>query len=51
VRQRLNPRGNRKINHALHIAAVCQLRYEGEGRTYFDRKIVEGKSSKDQSEH
>ncbi len=47
IRHRLNPRGNRKINHALHVAAICQLRYEGEGRTYYDRKIAEGKSSKE----
>jgi len=47
VRHRLNPRGNRKINHALHVAAICQLRYDGEGRTYYDRKIAEGKSSKE----
>ncbi len=47
VRHRLNPRGNRNINHALHIAAVCQLRYDGEGRPYYDRKIAEGKSSKE----
>lgn len=47
VRHRLNQRGNRKINHALHIAAVCQLRHDGEGRTYYDRKIAEGKSSKE----
>jgi hypothetical protein len=43
----LNPRGNRKINHAIHIAAICQLRYDSEGRAYYDRKIAEGKSSKD----
>ncbi|MEO1057527.1 MAG: IS110 family transposase [Actinomycetota bacterium] len=47
VRHRLNPSGNRRINHALHIAAICQLRYGREGRTYYDRKIVEGKSSKE----
>ena len=47
VRRRLNPRGNRKINHALHVAAICQLRYDGEGRSYYDRKIAEGKSSKE----
>jgi transposase len=47
VRQRLNPRGNRKINHALQIAAICQLRYEGGGRTYYDRAIAEEKSSKE----
>jgi transposase len=47
VRHRLNPRGNRKVNHALHIAAVTQLRNDTEGRTYYDRKIAEGKSSKE----
>jgi transposase len=46
-RHRLNPRGNRKLNHALHIAAVTQLRNDTEGRTYYDRKIAEGKSSKE----
>jgi transposase len=46
-RHRLNPRGNRKLNHAIHIAAICQLRYPGEGRTYYDKKIAEGKTSKE----
>jgi len=44
---RLNPRGNRKLNHAIHIAAICQLRHPGEGRTYYDKKIAEGKSPRD----
>lgn len=48
-RHRLNPRGNRKVNHALHVAAVTQLRNDTEGRTYYDRKIAEGKSSKESS--
>jgi len=47
AKHRLNPRGNRKINHAIHIAAISQLRYDSEGRAYYDRKIAEGKSSKD----
>ena len=46
-RHRLNPRGNRKLNHVLHIAAVCQLRYPSEGRVYFDKKRDEGKTSKE----
>ena len=46
-RHRLNPRGNRKLNHALHIAAVSQLRYPGEGRVYYEKKIAEGKTSKE----
>ena len=46
-RHRLNPRGNRKLNHVLHVAAVCQLRYPGQGRLYYDKKRDEGKTSKE----
>ena len=47
VRHRLNPRGNRQLNHALHIAAVTQIRNDTPGRAYFDRKIAEGKTPKE----
>jgi transposase len=46
-RHRLNPRGNRKLNHALHIAAVTQLRYPSEGRDYYQKKLAEGKTTKE----
>ena len=46
-RHRLNPRGNRKLNHVLHIAAVTQLRYPCEGRDYYQKKLTEGKTSKE----
>jgi transposase len=46
-RHRLNPRGNRKLNHAIHIAAITQLRYNTEGRAYYERKTAEGKTSKE----
>jgi transposase len=46
-RHRLNQRGNRQINHALHIAAVTQIRNQTPGRVYFDRKLAEGKSRKE----
>jgi transposase len=46
-RHRLNPRGNRKLNHVLHIAAVSQLRYPSEGRGYYQKKIAEGKTTKE----
>lgn len=46
-RHRLNPRGSRKVNHALHVAAVTQLRNDTEGRAYYERKVAEGKSSKE----
>lgn len=47
TRHRLNPRGNRMLNHAIHIAAVCQIRNDTPGRAYYQRKIAEGKSHKE----
>lgn len=45
---RLSQRGNRNLNHALHMAVVCQLRHPGsDGRVYFDRRLVEGKTKKE----
>ena len=46
-RHRLNPRGNRMINYALHMAAVTQIRNDTPGRDYFDRKLAEGKTKKE----
>lgn len=46
-RHRLNPRGNRRLNYALHMAAVTQIRNDTPGRAYFDRKIDEGKTKKE----
>jgi transposase len=40
---RLSRRGNRTLNHVLHIAAVTQLRHaHSPGRAYYDRKRAEG---------
>lgn len=47
TRHRLNPRGNRQLNHAIHVIAVVQIRHPSEGRRYFDRKVAEGKSNKE----
>ncbi len=47
---RLSRRGNRRLNHAVHMAAVTQVRFRhSEGRAYYDRKIKEGKSHKEAS--
>ncbi len=47
-RHRLNPRGNRMLNHALHLIAITQLRYPGtEGRVFYERKLAEGKTKKE----
>jgi transposase len=47
VRHRLNPQGNRRLNHAIHVIAIAQIRHPSDGRTYFDRKIAEGKTTKE----
>ena len=47
VRPRLNPRGNRQLNHALHMAAVTQIRRDTPGRAYYLAKIEAGKSKKE----
>lgn len=45
---RLSQRGNRKVNHAIHMIAVTQIRNPGtEGRIYFERKVEEGKTKKE----
>jgi transposase len=43
VTHRLSRRGNRRLNHALHIVAITQIRYpHSPGRDYYDRKLAEG---------
>jgi transposase len=46
-RHRLNPRGNRQINHVMHMIAVTQVRNDTPGRAYYLRKQAEGKSRKE----
>jgi len=44
---RLSLRGNRRLNHAIHMAAVTQIRYRHtKGRACYDKKIAEGKTPK-----
>ncbi len=48
VRHRLSRGGNRKLNYALHMIAICQARHDTEGRaSYYRRKLAEGKSEKE----
>jgi transposase len=47
TRHRVNRGGNRMLNHAIHIAAVTQMRNDTPGRAYYLRKVAEGKSEKD----
>lgn len=46
-RHRLNTRGNRQLNHAIHMAAITQIRNDTPGRAYYHRKIDEGKTKKE----
>jgi transposase len=43
-RHRLNRGGNRRLNHALHIAAVVQYRMPGPDQDYYRRKRDQGKT-------
>ena len=45
---RLSLRGNRRVNHAIHMAAITQIRHpHSDGRAYYDKKIAEGKTHKE----
>lgn len=46
-RHRLSRSGNRRLNHAIHIAAVTQVHRDTPGRAYFLRKIAEGKTKRE----
>ncbi|MGJ6970038.1 transposase [Streptosporangium sp. G11] len=43
-RVRLNRGGNRRMNCALHMIAVTQIRGIGPGKTYLDKLMAEGKT-------
>ncbi len=45
---RVNTKGNRKLNHVIHIVAVTQVRSPGcAGHAYYRRKLTEGKTEKE----
>jgi transposase len=45
---RLSRRSNRRLNHAIHMAAVSQVSHRhSAGRAYFDKKRAEGKPGKE----
>ena len=45
---RLSRRGNRRLNHAIHMAAVTQIHFANSpGRAYYERKRAEGKTGKE----
>jgi transposase len=45
---RLSRRGNRRLNHAIHMAAITQIRNKhSQGRAYYEKKLAEGKTPKE----
>jgi hypothetical protein len=48
IRHRLSRAGNRRINHAIHMMAVTQIRNRGsQGRACYERKRLEGKTGEE----
>jgi transposase len=47
VRHRLSRAGDRKLNHALYMMAMVQVRRPSAGQVYYRRKLAEGKSPKE----
>ena len=43
-RHRLNRGGNRQLNTALHLIAVCQIRDPSPGQAYYQRKLAQAKT-------
>jgi len=43
-RHRLNRGGNRQLNTALHLIAVCQIRDPSPGQAYYRRKLTQAKT-------
>lgn len=47
VRHRLNRGGDRRLNRALHIAAVTKMRCDPDTRAYVERRIREGRTRRE----
>jgi transposase len=47
VRHRLNRQGDRRLNRALHVVAVCRSSFHAPTRDYISRRTAEGKSTRE----
>jgi transposase len=47
VRHRLSRAGDRRLNHALYMMAMVQVRRPSAGQAYYRRKLAEGKSPRE----
>jgi transposase len=46
-RYRLNRRGDRQLNRALHTVTLCRIRYDDRTRDYVDRRTSQGKTPRE----
>ncbi len=47
VRHRLNRQGDRRLNRALHVVAICRSSFHAPTRDYIARRTAEGKSTRE----
>lgn len=47
IRHRLNRRGDRQLNRALHVVVINRIRVDKETQIYIERRRAEGKSDKE----
>jgi transposase len=47
TRHRLNRRGDRNLNSAIHIIAIQRQRHDARTQAYFDRRRAEGKTDRE----
>jgi transposase len=47
TRHRLNRRGDRQLNRALHVVAIQRQRHDPATKAYFERRRAEGKSDRE----
>lgn len=47
VRHRLNRRGDRRLNRALHMATVTKMIHDPTTRQYIERRLAEGKTTRE----
>jgi transposase len=47
VRHRLNRRGDRQLNRALHVVVINRIRHDEATRAYLERRRAEGKSDRE----
>ena len=47
MRHRINRGGDRRLNRALHMAAVTRMRMDPRTRTYVERRTTEGRTPRE----